>query len=130
MKLEFDGNETFYELHGESGAPVVVLSHALAANRAMWQAQIDILQAHYRVLCYDIRGHGESGSPPEPYSLDDLADDAEKLLDALGFDQVQWVGACLGGMIGQNLALRPSKRIAGLVLADTMATLVKEHRST
>jgi 3-oxoadipate enol-lactonase len=118
-----------YEMHGEAGAPVVVLSHALAATGAMWQAQIGVLEETYRVLCYDIRGHGQSRSHQVPVCLDDLADDAEELLESLGLDQVQWVGSCLGGMIGQVLALRSPKRVAGLVLANSMAGLTEGARS-
>lgn len=126
--METDGHATYYELHGMSGAPVVVFSHALAATSAMWKAQVEVLQDSYRVLCYDIRGHGQSRSRLGSCSIEDLADDAEALLDALGLHHVQWVGSCLGGMIGQDLAFRSSRRIAGLVLANTMAVLTEEAR--
>lgn len=126
MKIRTKDHAIYYELDGKVGAPVVVLSHALAATSAMWEAQVSALEKSYRVLSYDIRGHGQSGSPTGSFCLDQLADDAQLLLDALELGQVHWVGSCLGGIIGQVLALRPSNRIASLVLADTMAILTEE----
>lgn len=115
-----------YELSGPKGAPIVVLSHSLGSNLSMWDVQLAVLEPHFRVLRYDTRGHGGSQATPGAYSLDLLADDAVALLDILGFAQVHWVGLSMGGMIGQNLALRHANRLLSLSLCDTMAQLPSE----
>ena len=64
---------TQYQLAGPPSAPVVTLSHSLAANLRRWDAQAAALKDRYRVLHYDIRGHGGSEVPPAPHTLDSLA---------------------------------------------------------
>ena len=101
MKVEANGIEMGYDLAGAEGAPVVVLSHSLAASRRMWEPQLPALSEHYRVLRYDIRGHGESGLGEADYSLDLLVADAAALLAALVLPPVHFVGLSLGGVIAQ-----------------------------
>lgn len=103
--------------------PWVTLAHALGASHAMWAPQVQALAAHHTVLAYDIRGHGQSGVTPGPYSLEGLADDAQALLAHLGVARTHWVGLSLGGMIGQVLALRHPQLLDRVVLADTNAVV-------
>jgi len=70
------------------------------------------LSRHFRVLRYDIRGHGRSPVIPGPSSIDDLADDVVALLDRLGLDRVHFVGLSIGGMTGMRLAAREPGRHA------------------
>lgn len=111
------------QFSGPEQAPLVVLSHSLASSGIMWEQQVPALVDGYRVLRYDTRGHGGSDAPPGPYSLDDLGDDAIAMLDALDIERVHWVGLSLGGMIGQNLALRHPRRLLSLVLCDTTSRI-------
>jgi pimeloyl-ACP methyl ester carboxylesterase len=86
----------------------------------MWAPQIAALSPHYRVIALDLWGHGESGRLPEnTRSLDDIARQAQALLDHLNIDQVTLVGLSVGGMWGVRLALTAPQRINGLVLMDT-----------
>lgn len=126
MLIETGGIQTHYELSGRAGAPVVVLSHSLGSSLEMWNPQVELLSSHFRVLRYDTRGHGASDAPPEGYSLEDMAQDAIGLLDALQIDAVYWVGLSMGGMIGQALALNHADRIQRLVLCDTAAVIPDE----
>src|SRR4029434_5200444 len=119
MKLRANGLEINYELDGPAGAPVVTLSHSIAADLTMWDATLPALRDRYRVLRYDIRGHGGSQAPPGAYTLEELAADARALLGALGIARTHWVGLSLGGMIGQALALGAPDVLASLVLCDT-----------
>lgn len=101
----------------------IVLSHALGADRMMWDALAVALSERHRVVVYDQRGHGESAAPPGPYTLEELADDAARVMDAAlppGAAAV-FVGLSLGGMVGQMLALRQPHRLQALVLANTSA---------
>lgn len=117
MKVRTNGFDTHYTIDGEG--PWLVLSHSLACNLAMWDPQVEHFARKYKVLRYDTRGHGQSGVPPAPYTLDQLADDAKALLDALGIRTCHWVGLSMGGMIGQTFALRYPGIFRTLTLADT-----------
>lgn len=96
------------------------LSHALGCDLRMWDALAGHLVAQgHRVLRYDQRGHGGSDTPPGPYTLAELADDAARLIDGLGLGPVVFVGLSMGGMVGQELALRHPGLVQALVLANT-----------
>jgi 3-oxoadipate enol-lactonase len=126
MKVKANGIEMNYELVGNEGAQVVMLSHSLGAGLAMWEPQMESLKAHFRVLRYDTRGHGGTEAPSGAYTLEQLGDDAIGLLDVLGIDVVHWVGLSMGGMIGQCLALNDPNRLHCLVLSDTTSMVPKE----
>src|SRR6266850_1957576 len=128
MKTTANGITTQYELEGPPGAPVVTLSHSLAANLHLWDAQAAALQDRYRVLRYDIRGHGGSGVPPAPYTLEQMADDLHGLLQALGIAETHFVGLSMGGLIGMTLALKFPRAVRSLVLADTTASYGPERK--
>lgn len=99
----------------------VVLSHALGCDVSLWDALANALAAEHRVICYDHRGHGDSDAPAGPYTMAELADDAERLLAGLDAGPVVWVGLSLGGMVGQELALRHPRRVEALVIANSSA---------
>ncbi|MEE9611908.1 MAG: alpha/beta fold hydrolase, partial [Desulfatiglandales bacterium] len=126
MQVKANGIQMNYELSGKEDAPMVVLSHSLGCNLAMWGPQLESLETHCRVLRYDTRGHGGSDAPEEAYSMDQLGDDAIGLLDALNIDLVHWIGLSMGGMIGQCLALNHAERLLSLALCDTAAVIPDE----
>lgn len=119
MKARLGNVEVQYDLEGREGAPVVMCSHCLAANRELWMRQLPDLAKQYRVLRYDIRGHGGSSAPDEDYTMEQLAEDAVKLLDRLEIPSVHFMGISLGGMIGQVLGAEHPHRVKSLVLCDT-----------
>lgn len=126
MKISIKGNDIQYELEGHPDAPVVMLSHALATNLSIWDPQLSVLTPRFRVLRYDALGHGGTGVPAGPYTLEQLAEQAGDLLDALKIDSVFFLGLSMGGMIGQTLALIRPKAIAGLILADSTSFIPNE----
>ena len=88
----------------------------------MWAEQVPALvAAGYRVLRVDLRGHGGSGAPPGPYTIDQLADDIVLVLDAISVKQCHFVGLSIGGMIGQSLGIHHGGRVKSLMLCDTQA---------
>jgi len=128
MKVKANGIEMHYTLEGPANAPVVTLSHSLATDLSMWEPQLTALRARYRVLSYDTRGHGGTEAPAAAYSLDLLADDAAKLLTAVGVRETHWVGLSMGGMIGQALALKSPDLFKSLTLCDTSSRIPAEAR--
>jgi len=109
--------EASLETHG---APIV-FSHALGLDLHLWDALAAELAGQHPTLRYDHRGHGESAAPAGPYSLDDLVDDAARLIREWGRGPVVFVGLSMGGMVGQGLALKHPELVRGLVLAHTTA---------
>ena len=128
MKIEVNGIQINYELSGGKEAPVVVLSHSLASSMVMWQPQLELLESHFRVLRYDMRGHGKSEATDGAYTLDQLAADVISLLDTLNMDFVHFVGLSIGGMIGQCLALDYADRLQSLTLCDTAPVIPEEAK--
>jgi len=76
MKIQANGITIHYEISGRKEAPVVVLSHSLSSSLIMWEPQMEALEAHFRVLRYDTRGHGLSDAPSGKYTLQMLGEDA------------------------------------------------------
>jgi len=74
---------------------------------------------HFEILAYDQRGLGQTSRPDIPYTLVDYADDANALLDAVGWNRCLVMGISFGGMVAQEFALRYPLRVERLVLAST-----------
>jgi len=128
MLIEGNGIQIHYELLRKTDAPVVMLSHSLACSMVMWNPQLHVLQPHFQVLLYDMRGHGETEATEGAYTLDQLAADAIGLLDVLNIDTVHFVGLSIGGMIGQCLALNHADRLQSLTLCDTAPIIPDEAK--
>lgn len=99
-----------------------VLAHALGCDLTMWDALAHHLAEHGRVVRYNQRGHGDSEAPAGPYTVAELADDAARLIAELALSDagpVVWIGLSMGGMVGQELALRHPGLVRALVLANT-----------
>jgi len=107
---------TAYELAGPADAPVVVLIHGLGLNRACWQWMRPALDDAYRVLTYDLYGHGESAPPPETPSLTLFVRQLAGLLNHCAVDAARVVGFSLGGMIARRFAQDAPDRTAALVI--------------
>jgi 3-oxoadipate enol-lactonase/4-carboxymuconolactone decarboxylase len=111
--------ELHHRLEGPEGAPVVMFANSLGTTLEMWDNQAAALADRYRVLRFDMRGHGRSPAPPGPYTVGELADDALALLDHLEIPRVLFCGLSLGGAVGMTLALRAPGRLERLVLSAT-----------
>ena len=85
----------------------------------MWDPQTPELAARFRVVRYDVRGHGATDAPAGDYTIADLGRDALALLDGLHLERVAWCGCSLGGIVGQWLAVHAPDRLSHLVLANT-----------
>jgi 3-oxoadipate enol-lactonase len=122
MKANVNGIEINYEVSGKEGAPWLVLSHSLACSVRMWDPQVAAFKDRFRILNYDMRGHGATSAPQGAYSLDMLADDVLGLMKSLKIEKAIYCGLSIGGMIGQTLALKQPGSFSRMVLADTTHT--------
>ena len=110
-------------VEGPPDAPVVVMSHSLGVALEMWQPQAEVLARSFRVVRYDLRGHGRSPVPPGPYEIADLGGDLVALLDRLGVAHAHLCGLSLGGMVSLWVAAHHPRRVARLVVCCTSAVL-------
>src|SRR5262249_32616750 len=117
--VDLPGVRLHYSFAGPAGAPALVLSNSLGTNFSMWDAQAPAFGKQFRLLRYDMRGHGQSSAPPPPYAVPDLARDILALADSLDIGRFHFCGLSIGGMIGMSLALRAPERLHKLVLANT-----------
>jgi len=113
--------KTNHRLDGPREAPVVTLTHPLGVTLALWDDHAAALAKRFRVLRYDVRGHGASDIPAGPYTLEQMSSDLFELLDSLGIAETHFVGVSMGGLIGMTAALDRPERIKSLVLCDTTA---------
>jgi 3-oxoadipate enol-lactonase len=106
---------------GPAGAPTLVLAGSLGSTAAMWDPLVAFLADSFRVVRCDLRGHGESPSPPAPYVIDDLGDDLVALLDELGIERAHLAGTSIGAMAAMSAAARHHDRVDRLVVIGASA---------
>jgi pimeloyl-ACP methyl ester carboxylesterase len=118
-KLERDGVQLYYEAHGEG--PALLLTHGFSASCQMWKGQIDALGAHFRVITWDMRGHGQSDYPQDPsaYSEEATVADMAALLDHLGAQSAVIGGLSLGGYMSLAFHRAHPERTRALLIIDT-----------
>ena len=117
-----DGVEIVYDLWGAKDAGKrVVLVHSLAMERGFWTPVAERLAPKAAVLTLDCRGHGASGKPKGPYTVEQFADDVADVMDQIGWTTAVVAGASMGGCVSLAFGIRHPKRTAGLGLIDTTA---------
>jgi len=127
-KLETDGVTLHYQQLGQhSGAgPDLVLIHGLGANLAFWYLGIAAkLAENYRVIIYDLRGHGESSMPPAGYTLPDMAQDLQHLIQYLGVKRAHLVGHSFGARVALCYTMLHPQQVETLTLADAQFTCLQ-----
>ncbi len=120
--IERDGVKVYFEDHGDHGAgPGVLLSHGFSCSSTMWRDQVEVLKDRYRVMTWDMRGHGQSDYPDDPdaYSEAHTAADMAAILDACGVQRAVVGGLSLGGCASLGFHIAHPARTAGLMLFDT-----------
>ncbi len=117
MTISPDG--TAFDIIGPKGAPVIVLIHGLGLTRQTWSQHVPSLAERYRVLTYDLCGHGESALPSIPPSLAVLTNQLHSLMDYLEIDTAALVGFSLGGMINRKFAMTHPDRTSALIILNS-----------
>jgi len=117
--LDRDGIRLYYESEGHG--PAILLTHGYTATLRMWDPQVDALAGRYRVIRWDMRGHGESDSPDDPraYTHDAMVADMAAILDACGVERAVVGGLSLGGFLSLAFHLAHPERVRALMLFDT-----------
>lgn len=117
-----DGTRLVYRRWGEPGsAQRIVLIHSLAMDGAFWQQVAARLAGTAEIVALDCRGHGASGKPAGPYTVELFADDVAAVMDAAGWPTAVIAGASMGGCVALAFAGKCPHRVAGLGLIDTTA---------
>ncbi len=117
--IDADGCLLNVSVEGRDGGPTLMLSNSLGCNLQMWEPQMKALTQVFRVIRYDRRGHGKSGVPPGPYSMERFGRDVLAILDDLNIEKVHWCGLSMGGMVGQWLGANAPERLGKIILANT-----------
>jgi len=119
--IQSNGCPIYVEVEGPEKAPVLMLSNSLGTTLHMWDAQVAPFTQHFRLVRYDRRGHGKSGVPQGPYSMEMLGRDVLAVIDALKIEKINWCGLSMGGMVGMWLGANAPQRINRLILSNTSA---------
>ena len=119
MGIAANGNARLFWREDGAGPPLLLLN-SVGCDLSLWDAVMPQL-SDFRVIRFDMRGHGRSNSPPGDYTLDEIAADAAAVLDAAGIGKAAICGLSLGGMTAMTLALNAPERVASLILACTSA---------
>lgn len=117
-----------YETAGD-GPPLLFL-HGLGSSTLDWENQVQAFSKNYRVITLDLRGHGQSGKPPGPYSIPLFASDAAALLDALGVESAHVAGLSLGGCVAFQLALDFPARVNTLCIVNSAPEFIRRSLRT
>lgn len=114
------GVNLYYELHGESGEPLVLV-HGYTGDITDWRHQIPEFSRTHRVLIMDERGHGRSEALADRsvYTIPEMSQDVEALAEEVGFDRFHLLGHSMGGGVVQEIALRSPQKLLSLTLHDT-----------
>ncbi|HEV2062508.1 MAG TPA: alpha/beta fold hydrolase [Solirubrobacteraceae bacterium] len=115
-----DGNDIYYERRGR-GEPMLLIQGMSGTHLAWGDPFLDALAEDFEVIAYDHRGVGRSSRVDEGFTLEQLAEDAARLLDATGIERAHVTGISMGGMVAQDLALGHPDRIRTLVLGCSYA---------
>jgi len=105
-----------YWTGGRAAAPLIVFTHGATIDHHEWDATLPLVGERFRVLAWDVRGHGLSR--PAPFSVDAAVDDLLALLDALHVEQAVFVGHSMGGNLHQELVFRHPERVKAMVFLD------------
>ena len=123
-QLRRNGTGIHHEAHG-LGAPVL-LTHGFGATSRMWDEQIEELTDGYRLILWDLPGHGESEKPKRNPTPDSLVKDMLAILNAAQAERIVLVGLGLGGLMALRFWRNFPERVRGLVLIGTMPGLRTE----
>jgi 3-oxoadipate enol-lactonase len=107
-----------YWLSGNSEKPLIFLAHGVAVDHAQFDLQIPVLDGNYKIVRWDMRGHGESRPLEGPFSVKDAADDMLNILDVIGVDKAILIGQSAGTYVIQEFAFKYPERVKAIIVID------------
>ncbi len=110
---------TVFEVDGPANAPVVVLIHGLGMTRGTWDQHLPAFAEHYRVIRYDLAGHGETPPADRTPDLTVFSEQCIELMDELDIEHAALVGFSLGGMINRRIAVDHPNRVSALAILNS-----------
>lgn len=126
-RIETNGINTYYEEYG-TGPPIVVL-HGATADHQVWAEQLQPFTDEYRIILYDLRGHGHTGGSDEQrYTVETYVTDLADFIETLGLDHPVILGHSWGGMIGYRFAAEYPDHLAGLITVGSSTSHLASKR--
>jgi 3-oxoadipate enol-lactonase len=119
IKITVNNLTVCYNDEGQEGAPVIIFIHGFPFNKSMWDKQIKVLKDNYRVIAYDVRGHGSSDVGTGIYSIELFVNDLINLMEALKIDKAILCGLSMGGYIALRAIENYPNHFDALILCDT-----------
>jgi len=111
-----EGSTLRFWLSGSAESPLVVFTHGAGVDHREWRDTLDVVAKEFRVMCWDVRGHGQSQPEGSPFTLARATEDLLALLDAVGAKKAVLVGHSMGGNIVQEVIFRAPERVQAAVL--------------
>lgn len=124
--LKHNGRTICYRLLGDSAKPLLLMAHPLGMAQGVWDDMLPTLLGSFRVLTWDLPGHGASSAWPEEsdqITPEDLAQEALALAAAANAESFHFIGTSIGGVIGQQLVSQHSDRLLSATLTNTGAVI-------
>ncbi|MEK4031447.1 alpha/beta fold hydrolase [Pseudobacillus sp. FSL P4-0506] len=109
------------------GEPLILI-HGVGLDHTMWEKQVEGLAGHFRVIVYDMVGHGGSEHPPAPYTLSQFVEQLAGLMNYLKIEKSHVVGFSMGGMVAQAFAKKYKERLKTLTIMSAVANRTEEQR--
>ena len=119
INISINNLSVSYNDHGPDDAPAIIFIHGFPLNKSMWDIQTEALKKNYRVIAYDIRGHGNSDPGIDEFFIELFVNDLLRLMEKLEIEKSILCGLSLGGYIALNAVLKYPDRFDGLILNDT-----------
>lgn len=116
QEIKLKGSTLVYWLGGPEKAPLVVLTHGATIDHRTWNPQLKALEENYRILLWDVRGHGQSQPIGDDFTIALAADDLLAILDKVKVKKAALVGQSMGGNIAQELVFRHPDRVSAMFL--------------
>lgn len=118
-RISVNNHLVSFDDEGPDEAPVIIMIHGFPLNKSMWNKQVEVLIETYRVIVYDVRGHGNSSAGTDDFSIELFEVDLLGLMDALKIEKATICGLSMGGYIALNAVENFPKRFDALILCDT-----------
>jgi pimeloyl-ACP methyl ester carboxylesterase len=126
VAISRDGVSIRYDVHG-GGETTLIFVHGWCCGRHHWRHQVDHFSAHYRVVCLDLAGHGDSGHDRQQFTIPAFAQDVVAVVERLGADRVVLIGHSMSGGVIVEAARHLGTAVIGLVGAECLWDVDKER---